>query len=101
MREERVTIGMTPPHPGTFIPAEILDELGLSISHAVGILGVRQAILSRLVNGRVRLSPEMALRIEMAFGVSMDTLLRMGAWRDSHAMRRRAHEIDVKRYRPT
>jgi len=101
MSEERVTIGMTPPHPGTFIRAEILDELGLSISRVAGILGVRRATLSRLVNGRTRLSPEMALRIEMAFGVSMDTLLRMGAWHDSHAMRRRAHEIDVKRYLPT
>ena len=101
MSEERVTIGMAPPHPGTFIRAEILDELGLSISRVAGILGVQRATLSRLVNGRARLSPEMALRIEMAFGVSMDTLLRMGAWYDSHAMRRRVHEIDVKRYLPT
>jgi plasmid maintenance system antidote protein VapI len=42
----------------------------------------------------------MALRIEKAFGVSMDTLLRMQAWHDSHAMRQRAAEIDVKRYEP-
>ena len=42
----------------------------------------------------------MALRIEKAFGVSMDTLLRMQAWNDSHAMRQRAGEIDVKRYEP-
>ena len=42
----------------------------------------------------------MALRVEKAFGVSMDTLLRMQAWNDSHAMRQRAGEIDVKRYEP-
>ena len=42
----------------------------------------------------------MALRIEKAFGVSMDTLLRMQAWHDSHMMRQRAAEIDVKRYEP-
>jgi hypothetical protein len=42
----------------------------------------------------------MALRIEKAFGVSMDTLLRMQAWHASHAMRQRAAEIDVKRYEP-
>ena len=101
MNDERVRIGMTPPHPGSFIRTEILDELDLSISRAAWILGVRRATLSRLVNGRARLSPEMALRIDMAFGVSMDTLLRMGAWHDSDAMRRRAHEIDVKRYLPT
>ena len=40
----------------------------------------------------------MALRIEKAFGLSMDTLLRMHAWCDGHTMRQRAGEIDVKRY---
>jgi plasmid maintenance system antidote protein VapI len=61
---------------------------------------VRRATLSDLVNGKAALSPEMALRIEKAFGVSMDTLLRMQAWHDSHAMRQRAGDIDVKRYEP-
>lgn len=42
----------------------------------------------------------MALRIEKAFGVSMDTLLRMQAWHDSHTMRERAGEIEVKCYEP-
>jgi addiction module HigA family antidote len=96
MSDERLRIGMTPPHPGSFIRTEILDELGLSVSRAADILGVRRATLSDLVNGKASLSPEMALRIEKAFGVSMDTLLRMGAWYDSHAMRRRADQINVK-----
>ena len=61
---------------------------------------MRRATLSDLVNGKEALSPEMALRIEKAFGVSMDTLLRMQAWHDSHVMRQRAAEIDVKRYEP-
>ena len=86
---------MTPPHPGGFIRTEILDELGLSVSRAADILGVRRATLSDLVNEKAGLSPEMALRMEKAFGVSMDTLLRMGAWYDSHAMRRRAGEDDI------
>jgi antitoxin HigA-1 len=64
------------------------------------ILGVRRATLSDLVNGKAALSPEMALRIENAFGVNMDMLLRMQAWHDAHTMRRRASEIRVKRYRP-
>jgi plasmid maintenance system antidote protein VapI len=42
----------------------------------------------------------MALRIEKAFGVSMDTLLRMQAWHDGYVMRQRADEIDVKRHEP-
>ena len=98
MSDEQVKIGMSPPHPGIFIRTEILEELGLSVSRASDILGVRRATLSDLVNGKANLSPEMALRIEKAFGVSMDTLLRMGAWYDSHAMRCRADEINIERY---
>lgn len=93
-------IGMTPIHPGRFIRMEILDELGLSISRAAEVLGVRRATLSDLVNGKGSLSPEMALRVEKAFGVSMETLLNMQAWYDGHAMRRRAREINVRRYVP-
>jgi addiction module HigA family antidote len=50
------------------------------VTRAAEILGVRRATLSDLVNGKAALSPEIALRIEKAFGVSMDTLLRMQAW---------------------
>ena len=85
MSGERTRIGITPPHPGSFIRTEILQALGLSISSAAAILGVRRATLSRLVNGRARLSPNMALRIEEAFGVSSDTLLRMGAWHNGQS----------------
>jgi len=93
-------IGMSPPHPGSFIREEILDELGLSIARAAEVLGVRRATLSDLVNGKATLSPELALRVEKAFGVNMDTLLRMQAWFDSFTMRQRAGEIDVKRFNP-
>ena len=91
-------IGMAPPHPGRFIREEILDELGLSVSAAARALDVRRATLSELINGRATLSAEMALRIEKAFGVKMETLLNLQAWHDAHAMRRRADEIDVKPY---
>ena len=100
MSEPITRVGMTPCHPGEFIREEILHELHLPVTRAAEILGVRRATLSDLVNGKAALSPEMALRIEKAFGVSMDTLLRMQAWYDSHAMRQRAGEIDVKRYEP-
>ncbi len=100
MSEAPAKIGMKPPHPGSFIREEILDELGLSVARAAGILGVRRAILSDLINEKASLLPEMALRIEKAFGVSMDTLLRMQAWHDGYTMRQRAGEIDVKKYGP-
>ena len=100
MRNDAIKSGMKPPHPGDFIRTEILDELGLSIAKAAEILDVRRATLSDLVNGKASLSPEMALRVEKAFGVSMDTLLRMQAWSDSHTMREHAGEIHVDRYEP-
>ncbi|MCY4454026.1 MAG: HigA family addiction module antitoxin [Immundisolibacterales bacterium] len=95
-----IKMGMTPPHPGTFIRIEALEELGLSVAAAARILGVRRATLSDLVNGNASLSPEMALRVEKAFGLSMDLLLRMQAWHDVAQMRARADEIDVRRYQP-
>jgi addiction module HigA family antidote len=100
MSETPVRIGMRPPHPGDFIREEILEELGLSISRAADILRVRRATLSDLVNGKAALSPEMALRVEKAFGVDMDTLLRLQAWYDGFMMRQRADDIDVKRFDP-
>ena len=91
---------MTPSHPGEFIRSEILEEMGLSVTKAAKVLGVRRATLSDLLNGNARISPAMALRIEKAFDVSMDMLLRMQAWYDASQMRARAEEISVKRYRP-
>ena len=100
MSDEPINIGMKPPHPGDFIRTEILDELGLSIARAAEILDVRRATLSDLVNRKASLSPEMALRIEKAFDVSMDTLLRMQVWYDTCPMREHADEIHVSRYEP-
>lgn len=93
-------VGMAPPHPGTFIREEILDELALSVTEAAKVLNVRRATLSDVVNSNAALSAEMALRIEKAFGVKMETLLNMQAWHDAYTMRQREAEITVKRYRP-
>lgn len=98
MGEMETKIGMAPTHPGQFIREEVLDELDLTIAQASEILDIRRATLSNLVNRKSSLSPEMALRIEMAFGIKMDTLLRMQAWHDSCAMRSKASEINIKPY---
>ena len=100
MTADSVKVKLTPSHPGEFIRAEIIEELGLTVSKAAAILGVRRATLSDLLHCKAALSPEMALRIEKAFGVSMDTLLRMQAWHDAPSMRARADEISVERYQP-
>jgi len=87
-----------PPHPGDFIRTEIIEPAGLSVTAAAAALRVSRPALSSLLNGRAALSGEMALRIEKAFGVKMETLLNMQAWHAAHAMRQRESEIDVKRF---
>ena len=93
-------VGMAPPHPGAFIREEILDELGLSVSEAAKVLDVRRATLSDLINGNAALSAEMALRIEKAFGVKMETLMRMQSSYDIACTRARAKTIRVPPYQP-
>jgi len=85
----------SPAHPGRFIKSEIIEGFGLSITAAATALGVTRAALSALVNERAQLSPEMALRIEKAFGVSMDTLMRMQNSFDIAKARQREAEIEV------
>lgn len=89
---------MNPPHPGDLIRSEIIQSLGLSVSKAASILKVRRATLSSLLNCKSALSPEMALRIEKAFGPDMDHLLRMQLAYDIAQIRRQANRIIVKRY---
>jgi antitoxin HigA-1 len=88
-----------PPHPGGFVRTEIIDPLSLSVTGAAEALGVTRPALSAFLNERSSLSPEMALRIEKAFGVSMDTLMRMQNSYDISQARAREGEIRVERYR--
>jgi len=85
----------SPTHPGGFIRHEIIEPLDLTVTGAAGALGVTRAALSALLNERAHLSPEMALRIEKAFGVSMDTLMRMQNSYDIAQTRKKESEIDV------
>ncbi len=87
-----------PSHPGRFVRMEVIEPLGLSITDAAKALGVTRPALSALVNGRATLSSEMALRIEKAFGLKMDTLLRMQASFEIANARKREGEIKVSRY---
>jgi addiction module HigA family antidote len=89
-----------PPHPGELIRTEIVEALGLSVSKAAEILQVRRATLSDLIHGKASLTPEMALRIEKAFGPDMNHLLRMQLAFEVAKTRQRAREIVVKRYVP-
>lgn len=87
-----------PPHPGEFIRTEIIAPLGLSVTAAADVLGVSRPALSSLLNARADLSGDMALRVEKAFGVKMDTLMRMQSSFDIARTRRRERDIRVRRY---
>ena len=88
-----------PAHPGGFVKSEIIEPLGLTVTAAAQALGVTRATLSTLLNERSQLSPDMALRVEKAFGVSMDTLMRMQNSFDIAQARKREGEIKVAPFR--
>lgn len=98
MAQKGIKIGMKPSHPGAFIRTEVIDDLGLSVSKAADILGVRRATLSDLLNEKASLTPEMALRLEKAFRLSMDMLLQMQAWYDGTEMRKHEKKIKIEPY---
>jgi len=89
-----------PPHPGDFIRTEVIGPAGLSVTDAAKALQVSRPALSNLLNGRADLSGDMALRIEKAFGVKMDTLMRMQVSYDIAQTRKREKEIHVRRFNP-
>jgi addiction module HigA family antidote len=86
-----------PPHPGDFIRTEIIDAAELSVTAAAAALQVSRPALSSLLNGKANLSGDMALRLEKAFGVRMDTLMRMQSSYDIAETRKRERQIDVPR----
>ena len=87
----------SPPHPGDFIRTEIIAPAGLSVTAAAAALGVSRLALSSLLNGKASLSGDMALRIEKAFGIEMDTLMRMQSSYDIAQARKREKQIHVRR----
>ena len=86
-----------PPHPGDFIRTEILEPAGLTVTAAAAALNVSRPALSSLLNGKASLSGEMALRIEKAFGVRMETLMRMQSSYDIAQTRKREGKIRLRR----
>jgi antitoxin HigA-1 len=88
-----------PPHPGEMIREECLAPLGLTVTEAARVLGVTRQALNNLVNERSGISPEMAIRLEKAFGMSADLWMRLQSAYDLAQARRREREIKVVRYR--
>lgn len=91
---------LKPVHPGRFLRSEIIEANHLSVTEAAKVLRVSRPTLSSLLNARAGLSGDMALRFEKAFGVDMDTLMRMQNSYDIAQTRSRAKKITVERYKP-
>lgn len=87
-----------PPHPGRSIKDACLEPLGLTVTEGATVLGVARHTLSRVINGQAGISPEMAIRLEKAFGGSADSWLRMQAAYDLAQARQHENQIHVDRY---
>jgi antitoxin HigA-1 len=87
-----------PSHPGEVFYWSVLEPLGVSVSEAARLLGMRRARLSAVVNAGTSHSPDLAQRIEKAFGPKVDLMLRIRAAYDTAQVRKRERRIKVKRY---
>lgn len=87
-----------PPHPGLSVRADCLEPLGLTITEAAKALGVSRQALNNLIHGQAGISPEMAIRLDKAFGGSAETWLRLQAAYDLAQARHHESKIKVKRY---
>ena len=86
-----------PPHPGEIVRYDCIEALGLSVSSSAAALGVTRQALSNLVNGSSGISPEMAIRLEKAFGGTAEQWLRMQMAYDLAQARKSGAKIKVKR----
>ncbi len=87
-----------PPHPGRSIKDACLEPLELTVTEGAAILGVARHTLSRVINGQAGISPDMAIRLEKAFGGSADTWLRMQVAYELAQARQHEDQINVKRH---
>lgn len=85
-------------HPGEWLRHEIVEANGLGVTEVAAHLGVTRQAMSALLNGRARLSAEMAIRFEKAFGVKADALLRMRGVHELTNARAKADAIKVERF---
>jgi addiction module HigA family antidote len=86
-----------PPHPGEIIKELCLEPLGLTITRAAEALGVSRKTLSAILNGRAGISPEMAIRLSMAFDTSAESWLNQQVQYDLWLARQSQQEFKVER----
>ena len=89
-----------PPHPGLSVRFDCLEALGLSVTAGAKVLGVTRQALNNLVNERAGISPEMAIRLDRAFGGTAEAWLALQTAYDLAQARKKTLANDVKRYAP-
>jgi antitoxin HigA-1 len=87
-----------PPHPGEVVKRQCLEPLGLTVTAAAAGLGVSRNTLSMLINGRLGISPEMAIRLSRGFGGSPESWLRQQMDYDLWQTLQKAKAIKVRRF---
>jgi len=89
-----------PPHPGEILKELCLDPLGLSVTRAAEALGVSRKTLSAILNGRAGISPEMAVRLSLAFGTSAESWLNQQTQYDLWQAEKDRKRLKVERLTP-
>jgi len=89
-----------PVHPGEIIKHDCVEALGLTVTETARTLGVTRPTLSRVLNGRGAVSPEMAIRLSKAFGSTPEFWLRLQANYDLAQARQSMEAVDIARYWP-
>jgi len=86
-----------PPHPGLSVRYDCLEPHGITVTQGAKILGVTRQALNNLVNCKAAISPEMAIRLDKAFGGGAETWLRLQAAYDLAQAEKYAGKIKVRR----
>lgn len=86
-----------PPHPGEVLRELCLNPLGLSVTEAARSLGVSRKTLSSILNGRAGISPEMAVRLSIAFDTTAESWLNQQVQYDLWRAERRRKTLRVAR----
>src|SRR5258708_10275098 len=86
-----------PPHPGEVLRKLCFEPLGLSIAKAAAALGVSRGTLSNLLNGRTSLTPEMAIRLSIAFDTTAESWMNQQVQYDLWQAKQHSHRFRVTR----
>ncbi|CAM2156454.1 antitoxin HigA-1 [Pararobbsia alpina] len=81
-------------HPGVVVRQNCLERFNLSVTEAASALGVSRQALTNLLSGKASISPEMALRLDMAFGGGAETWLQRQLLHDLAKARLRMNELN-------